>query len=482
MALSIERKLDPADQGLRWALVVTACFIVGSVTFLYLVTEDNEPVLLPTAAILVVCAIFVAEMQRRTPDEAVILDLGVIFMAVVTVYAFYPLLTYLANGLAYTEYSNRLYNAMPTPQEIGQIAWYYWAFLISFAVAYLATRGRTSRAAGWEPKNLDRRAIIAIVLLFVVGKVFLWGVGLFHDMSFESYSESYLTYRRLPLFVRQIAAHVSGIMGVLRLVVLFVLFQNYRKWKWVIWGWLAVQVVATFLHLGQRTEAVLLVFAATIMYHYLVKPIRWGPALCAGLVAIILFLTAGALRSAVASGETDEPLKIVGSGSEFEVLFGNAYDLHQRKLDGDIEPLPATFYLADFVGLVPQQFLPFKKAEASVWYLETYYPAVWESGGGVAFGIIPESIVGFGMPELILRGALVGWLLALFARRFSRRRPTAWSFLFHMWLTMTCYHIVRNTTFSILGLFFWGFLPVYVFVKAVEALCADDTRTIPAKA
>lgn len=482
MALRIEKTLDPADQGLKWAMAIAACLFVGAVTFMYLATEENMPVLLPAAAIIVVFAAFVAEMQRRTPGEPVLFDLGVVFAAVVTVYAMYPLLTFIVNGLTYTESNNRLYQAMPTPEEVGKIAWYYWIFLTSFAIAYLVTRGGTRRSEGWAPKRLGRESIIAFVLLFVIAKVFLWGVGIFYDITYESYSESYLIFGRLPLIIGQIAGRLGGVIRVLNMALLLALFQDYRKYRWIIWTWLGAQVAATFLYLGARTEAVLLVFSATIMYHYLVKPIRWGPALCGALVAMILFLIAGDLRSAVGREQTAKPLNVLASNSEFEELFANAHDLDRRKLDGDIEPLPATFHFADFLSIVPQQVLPFQKVQASTWYVETYYPAVREAGGGMAFGVISESIVGLGMPELVLRGALVGWLLALFARRLSLRRPTAWSFLFHIWLITGCYQILRYTTFSMLPMFVWGFVPVYVFAKVVGALCADDIQKLPAKA
>ncbi len=482
MTLSIKRKLAPADEGLKWAVGLAAGMLIGATVLAHLVTEENWPVVLPGAAIGIVCVIFVAEMQRRTPAWPVLFDLGVLFAVIVAIYAMFPLLTFVVNGLRYTEENNRLYQAMPTPEEVGQIAWYYWIFLTSFVIAYLVTRGKPRREGPWTPKSPGRGTVIALVLLFVLAKVFLWGLGVFFDMTHESYVEGYLTFRQLPLFVRQIAVHLGGVTRVLSMAVLLLLFQKYHKYRWIIWIWLGTQVAALFLHLGSRTDAVLLVFSAIIMYHYLVKPVRWGPALCGALVAMVLFLIAGSLRSAVVRGEADEPLNLMASGSEFEGLFANAYDLNQRKLGDEIEPLPAAFYFSDFLSVVPQQFLPFKKVQPSVWYMETFYPAVQEAGGGMAFGVISECIVGLGMPELILRGALVGWLLALFSRRFTQQRQTAWSFLFHVWLMTACYQILRSTTFSILALFTWSFLPVYVFVKLLGALCADDARALPGNA
>ena len=482
MALGVDDiQLDVQDKGLTSGLVVLACLLAGLGAFMYLVTDENLPVLLPLAVTVLVCGLFAIELQRRTPWGIPLFEPGMVFAGIVGLYAVYPPAIYLVNDMTHAAADNRMYHAMPDPEDIGRIAWFYCIFLTGFSAVYLMARGTVRRVPRWRPAALKGRAIVAVVVLFVISQLCLLSLGVFYDMSFESYTESYLVIGQLPLFVRQVAAHVGGVMRVLSLAVLFVLFQNYRKYRWVIWVWIGAQVAAAFLHLGARTEAVVLAFAAVIMYHYLVKPIRWGPAFCAALVAVSLFLVAGVLRSAAAGGETGETSSIAQSSSEFEVLFSNAVDLQQRKINGEIEPLGPAFYFADVVALVPQQLLPFQKVKAYDWYLETYYPAVREAGGGMAFGIVSESIVGLGVPGLIFRGAIVGWLLALFSRRFSLQSPSAWSFLFHVWLTITCYQILRDTTFSMLALFFWGFFPVYVFVGTVEILCADDPPTRSAK-
>ena len=469
MSLNVEKQLAPADRGLQWVLGIAACILAGSVTFGVLVTEENGAVLLPAAAIVAVWVVFVVELQRRTPDDAPLFDLGMVFAGIVAVYALYPLISFLASGMAYTEGHNRLYQAMPTPVEIGRLAWYHCVFLAVFAGVYLASRGTARRGPGWTPRGLSRGGVIAIVLLFAVAKLFLWGLGLYHDMSFESYSESYVVIHRLPLFLRQVAAHTSGVTRVLAIALLYALFRNYRKYRWIIWGWMGAQVALTFLHLGARTVTVTLGFSAVMMYHYLVRPIRWGPALGGAAAAMALFLSVGALRSAASRGE-QVSLNVLSDTSEFDTLFGNAYDLYEKKQDDEIEELPEMFYFADFVSLVPQQFLPFRKVDAAMWYLEIYYPAVLEEGGGLCFGIVAESIVGFGLVELAVRGAILALLLAMFSRRFMRRRPSAWTFIFQVWLAGRCYMAFRNTTFSLLPLFVWSFLPVYLFVKVAEGL------------
>ena len=56
------------------------------------------------------------------------------------------------------------------------------------------------------------------------------------------------------------------------------------------------------------------------------------------------------------------------------MLFGNAYDLDQRKHDGGFAGLPPTLLAADLLGLVPQQLLPIEKVDPAEWYVNTFFP------------------------------------------------------------------------------------------------------------
>jgi hypothetical protein len=144
--------------------------------------------------------------------------------------------------------------------------------------------------------------------------------------------------------------------------------------------------------------------------------------------------------------------------SEFEQVFANAYDLHRRQAGGEIGPLPAAFYLHDLLALVPQQLSPVEKVVPSRWYLQSFYPEYWEAGGGLAFGVISEAIVGLGWLGLVLRGAALGLILGRVQWRFATGPRRLWRWVFYVWLCVMCYRMFRGTTLALLTPIAYQFL------------------------
>ena len=69
-------------------------------------------------------------------------------------------------------------------------------------------------------------------------------------------------------------------------------------------------------------------------------------------------------------------------------------------------------YVSGLTAAIPSQVLPFEKIDRPAWYLSTFYPIFGDAGGGFACGAISQALVGFGLIELVLRGALVGFVFA----------------------------------------------------------------------
>ena len=137
---------------------------------------------------------------------------------------------------------------------------------------------------------------------------------------------------------------------------------------------------------------------------------------------------------------------------------------------GEIEELPLAFYASDILAVVPQQLLPFAKLNPGSWYVEAYYPRFAEIGGAFAFGTVAESIVGWGWIDLIMRGAVLGAGLALMHRYFVNRAGSFWTFILYTWLTVQAYQLFRGSTFYLLPMFLYRFLPVVVALKILAPL------------
>ena len=152
-------------------------------------------------------------------------------------------------------------------------------------------------------------------------------------------------------------------------------------------------------------------------------------------------------------------------------------ELQRAAESGSVGTLSTAFYYADFAALLPQQIAPFVKVDPSVWYVNTFYPEYAAQGGGLAFGTMAEAVLTGGWFSAAVRGGLLGLCFAAL-HRFYIRCQSYWALVFYVWVTTLSYQSFRATTFYLLALFAFRFLPVMLGVKfAAAALNSAARRT-----
>jgi hypothetical protein len=451
---------------------VAACLVLG---LALQTTERSLPVILPLAAAGIAAGMFYLALVRWRRSASPLFEVGGAYVAVVTLYTVFPLLVFLANGLAYTESSDsRLATAQPGPGEVGLISWYHVLHLVVFAGAYLLARGSGGRRP--RPRAVDTPTLIAAVAGYAAITGYFWFLALFFDLSAATYAGSYLVAGRLPLLLAQLANHLGAARLVLELVILAALFADYRRWRWVIGAWLAVLTVGTFLRLGSRTEMVLLWLAAAVMYDLVVRRLRVRRVVLPAAAGLLLFVVLGFVRG----GGLEKPAvydRLLGQ-TEFEILFGNAFHVNRLVGAGLADP-PAGATWADLLALVPQQVSPVPKVSPADWYVQTYFPGYAASGGGLAFGTIAESLLGGGLFGVVWRSALLGLVLARFHARVFPATGRLWPLLLYVWVAVSVYQSFRATTFVLLGYLFYRFFPVVLAVGLLSHVLREIAAGAP---
>ena len=420
-------------------------------------------VLAPLGVLLLIGAVFLVMQQRKAVGAPI--SIGSMYAAVILLYGTYPILVYvLLNGF-YTPFNDgRLFGAQPTPDEVGRVFWYYTIYLAAFCVGYLALAPRTPARTPIS-LTVEGPALWALFTLFLTFRATIVLADLFFAADAGSYQETYLRYRHLPLVFQQLLGHLEGITSVLALAVVAVLCHNWRRWWWVVIGWLALELGVLWAGMGARTQFVLLCLAALVSYHYLHKPVSTKTLVYVAVALLVAFLGIGILRQYGGGGVAAIGIEVIASASEFESLFANAYDVERLVAFGEIDApsMAVTVYFGDFL-IVPQQLLPFAKTNLPNWYIQTFYFDLAERGVGFAFGSVAESLVGTGWPDLIWRGLVVGAALCWFDRIARKTELPLWSFVFFLWLVTSCYQIFRATTFALVPVFVFRFLPAVIAV------------------
>jgi hypothetical protein len=125
--------------------------------------------------------------------------------------------------------------------------------------------------------------------------------------------------------------------------------------------------------------------------------------------------------------------------------------------------------VSDLFRLIPQQLLSSEKIDPATWYVSNFYPAYAEGGGGLAFGMLSEAILGGGAFNAFLRGLTLGGIVSL-AFNFLTRRQSVWHMLIYVWLFVSLYQCFRDTTFTLGGRFLFQFGPALLLVAIMAQL------------
>jgi oligosaccharide repeat unit polymerase len=458
-----------------WPLTLLA------VVLAFIATLDTRTlfVTVPLGVGVLIVGVFLLVLWRRRDGTIPWFEIGAVYVAVVTLYLSYPLIGFLALNRTYTPLNDaRLYMMQPEADDMGRIGWLYVCHLLGFAVTYLLVRGRLHA----ERISLNRPAlsiVVAVVAVYLSIEAFEMFVGLFYNTSSDTYFESYLVARRLPILLAQLFNHLNGMKYVLSLMLLATLFSRYPASRLLIVGWLAAVAVITVTRLGNRTELVLLLVSATMMYDTLVRPIRPRLVTAVAACGLVGFVAFGAMRNGMSlSGDGVNPFSY---STEFESLFANA--VHLDHVRPTLERLPPAFYLSDFAAVIPQQLAPFTKIDRADWYVNTFFPEYAQAGGGLAFGTISEAVLTGGWLGALAAGAALGFCFAKIHRCFVRRASNFWVFVLYVWVTTLSYQSFRNGTFALLVLFLYRFVFAVIFVNLLAALLRPAMqRTRPAAA
>jgi hypothetical protein len=440
--------------------------LLAAILLFFLATTDGRTLFVtaPLALGLLTSFGFLWVLWRRRYGSVPWFEIGAIYAAVVTLYMAYPLVGFLALGQKYTAYNDaRLFMMQPDAAAVGRIGSLYCCHLIAFAAIYLLARGRLPRrTVVVGPPHLS--LLIAVVVTYAAIECFVVALGLFYDTSATSYLGTYLVARRLPLLLGQLLNHLGGIRYVLSLMLLVALFSRYPATKGIIIGWLGTVGVITIAKLGSRTEFVLLVLSATFAYDTLVRPIRPRLVVGAAVVGLTAFIAFGAVRNGF--GDERTSVNPFSYASEFESLFANA--LHLQKIRPSLDSLPVAFYLADFAAILPQQLAPFTKIDRGDWYVNRFFPEYASAGGGLAFGSVSESVLTGGWLAALAAGGALGFCFGKLHRFYTHHARTFWVFILYLWVTTLSYQSLRNSTFALLVLFAYRFVPAVVFVNLLS--------------
>lgn len=436
----------------------------GSVS-LYFASADVRAVLAP-ALVIVAAMLFYLAVQIRREGHLPIFEAATFFVVATAIYTIVPLLQFILGGMQCGPLGdNRLYQWQPTPAEFGGFAWRHVVLLGTFVLVYLPVRGRRL----WPLRTPVRpmRTTTTVILISVIS-ITLWFflLNLYAGPGASVYQGgTSASSRALPLIVLQLSNVFQMIGMTLKqcLIILLLLGFQRRRYRVALIVWMLAEVGKTVVMMESRTVMMLLLLTLVVGYHHLVRPLRVKVAFGVGAGILIGFLVFGLFRDIRSPDLQFDPQATWGAATEFQILYGTGYDIHMRKAEATLPPVPPQIYFSDFYRLIPSQLLPFYKWDPSEWYLDVLGLA--GSGQGYMFGVIAQSVIGFGYAELVVRAALLALFYAFAHRIYRRYSRSFWVTIMYVFILSWTYFAFRSTSFDILYRLVYYFLPAWMLVK-----------------
>jgi oligosaccharide repeat unit polymerase len=399
-------------------------------------------------------------------------DLGDTFMLVMFMYGFIPSIGFLLALMEIGEMiDHRLASGFINP-EVEYVQWMHLALVSGFIVTYRSVRRSSMRALGVHVAN--EATMVMAPLVVVAGMVTMaanvatsiWGA----DVGGE-YISSYTALRQAPLIVQQLVGILSQLQfATLVAAVVAVVAAKPRRHHWVAIV-LMVNMLIAGLAGGSRSVAFLSFFAYIVAASIFVPGFTLRKLAFLAIPALAFFMIAGMWRD----NNSDANLLHLFQTGEFTTVFINALDLKDRLSIGIPEEIRFAFYFVDLIRLIPRQFVG-DKLDPAQWYAETFYPEYYSLGGGFAFGVLAESVAGFGIPEALIRGALLGLFFAYCANRLLGERESLGRIFMYVWAVVLCFVCYRDTTFSLIVRGLYQLVPMLLLITLFKRILSHGTH------
>ena len=405
--------------------------------------------LLQAGMAVAVLATFMALRQRGRRNASEFFDVGTLFLSIAFLYTFIPLANFVwADGVYSHKGDSRMLTLQPSPELVARVGWHYLLFMSAFAAVYWKSQRAFNEPSAPLPKAPHSGFLFWMIALYVACQSAFMFLKVQYGLTADSYLESYRVYQEVPLFLQQSMAWLTGFIRIVEIGILACFFSRYDRYRVVVWIWIAVIAIATFMRLHARTDLMIAVGSSVFLYHVFVRQVRLGRLTVIGLTTILAFQVLGVLRGLGGHVDDLNTRELVNSGSEFENVFGNAIHVLTLGDGGQLLMPRLNWYLSELAILVPQQLLPFAKIDPSIWYVQSFFPRYAAMGGGYAWGAIAQSVVGFGLLEAALRGGLLAVALAALDRFLRRRWARLEYVAIYAWLMATIYLSMRDVTFE----------------------------------
>jgi len=441
------------------------------VPVVYGATVGAASLLLAGAPVLALAAVTTASFLlflflwvRRFRPQLSYVDPGLLFQFVILLYSVFPLVAIWFYDYQFGQSGDDRLAQIALDDDIISSVWMCANLAMAgFGASYLAVRSAKMPIA-----PVSTNAVLPVLWISSLFSGFVLVIMYFLRGGGE-YMDEYLFFADLPRYLLQ----MLNINTALFQAAVFGLFICYFRTRPTLAVAIGVIVCLLFLATTHARAAVVIVGAGMLVAGDHFRR-RFSPTVLAGTAAagLAFFLVLGLLRAGTVT------IIDAAGRNEFMALFVTALDIRQLYITGSTLDMNANLLVSDLLRLIPQQILPFEKVDPATWYINTFYPGYAEAGGGLAFGLLAEAVLGGGGVAAFTRGLALGALVSV-SFNFLSARVSLWRLIIYMWLFTNLYQSFRDTTFTLIGRFVFQFGPaVLVMVLLYQFIAPRGVRAL----
>ena len=373
-----------------------------------------------------------------------ILDFGFWISIIIGLYAILPSIAYLVFKDNLIFLGSRINNIQPTNSDVSYLLLISISIVLGIFISYKFSSFKYNFELQ-DVKFISNRVFKNSLGLLVISTLLIVLIKIQYGLySLESYGDTYTSFWKIPDIVRQFYLLFQLAQEFSKIIILVGVFQRTSINKKLLIVIIFIYLLITFDSGGARAGFFLNLLLVFSLYQLFIKKFSKIKIFQFSLIGFFAFSLLGLFRAGLNSGDILlSSILVVG---EFTTIWVNALHVLQLQSDGLLS-IPFNVRINEFISFIPSQFLPFEKSSTSIWYMETFYAEAQETGNGLGFGIIAQSISDGGLFFAFVRGFVLGKISLMFKKAVFKSNKW-WVFPVYLVIFLSLYSSVRASAFT----------------------------------
>jgi hypothetical protein len=403
---------------------------------------------------------FYTILLKKVNGENLFCDLGFIYCSLLVLYTVIPGLVLVYGATKPGDPIAVMLDTLSiTITDLNIHLWRHFLFLFCFSIGYLFFRGKGK----FEPIAINKSVHFSIVSLIITIIICLFFLSVLSS-PVKTYFDNYTRYDHLSVPLRKIVSVLIRFKGGFYVILMTLLFLNYKKYKvYIFISALLICMYELLYSHGSRIIIFIILLQVFFLYNYLVKVLSVKKLISYALLLLMFFSVIEIIR--LLDGNVEGTKEVISEDGikppgELGALFITSFHLYSERKNGTLPKREWSMFFYDIIS--PFSFNADTSLNPMYWYAKYYFPE--SVVPPFTIGPIAESAIWGGEIDLFFRGLINGAYFAFIVRWFLIRKGKWWAVATYAFLFSYSVITLKYSVFFYLTPVFKDLLPTLIFV------------------